>query len=182
MELNSFLKLVEDNKRKIAQDYYEEVKNSDYMKTYHKLDGEKVIKREEATYDYLTAWIKNGAKNDETEKFFCNLGKERFKEGFPLSELNFALYISKKAFYNFIKSHPEILDNMNKDEIIEFFTLISNYFALAGFYMVRGYINTLFDKLDLSDRLTREELQQILIRGAFDEEDLDFSDFVWRHV
>jgi hypothetical protein len=71
---------------------------------------------------------------------------------------------------------------MNKDEIIEFFTLISNYFALAGFYMVRGYINTLFDKLDLSDRLTREELQQILIRGAFDEEDLDFSDFVWRHV
>lgn len=182
MELNDFIQLIEENKRNIAQEYYDEVKNSDYMKTYHKLDDEKVIKREEATYDYLASWLKNGAKNDATEKFFCNLGRERFREGFPLSELNYALYISKKAFYNFIKTHSNILDKMNKEETIEFFNLISNYFALAGFYMVRGYINTLFDKLDLSDRLTREELQQILIRGAFDEEDLDFSDFVCRHV
>ncbi len=182
MELNNFIQLIEDNKRKIAEDYFEEVKSSEYMKTYHKLDPEKVIKREEATYTYLASWLINGAKNDETEKFFSNLGNERFKEGFPLSEINYALFISKKAFFNFLKEHPEIIDNKTKEEIIEFFTIISNYFALAGFYMVRGYINTLFDKLDLSDRLTREELQQILIRGAFDEEDLDFSDFVWRHV
>lgn len=182
MELNKIIDLINQHKNEIANTYFEQVKNSDYMKTYHKLDPQKVITREEATYSHLVDWLKSGIDNDEAEKFFTNIGSERYREGFPLSELNYALYISKKAFWAFLMEHSEIIEGLEKKSIIEFFGILSNYFALGGFYMVRGYINTLFDKLDINDRLTREEIHNILVRGAFDEEDLDMSEFAWRHV
>lgn len=182
MEFGNIINLISQNKNNIARAYFDEVKNSDYMKTYHKLDPEKVITREEATYSHLVDWLKSGIDNSEAEQFFSNIGSERYHEGFPLSELNYALYISKKAFWAFLKEHSEIIQGLEKKNIVEFFEILSNYFALGGFYMVRGYINTLFDKLDINDRLTREEIHNILVRGAFDEEDLDMSEFSWRHV
>ncbi|MBA4250316.1 MAG: hypothetical protein C0425_00510 [Chlorobiaceae bacterium] len=182
MEMNYLSQLIENNRRDIALDYYKEVKSSEYMNTYHKLDSEKVIKREEETYLNLASWLKHGANNDAAEQFFCKVGSDRFNEGFPLSELNYALFLSKKAFWNFLSEHPEIIENKENKVIIDLFAILSNYFALAGFYMVRSYINTLFEKLDYSDGLSREEIHKILIRGAFDEEDLDMSDFIWRHV
>lgn len=182
MDFTSIINSINQNKHQIASAYFEQVKNSDYMKTYHKLDPDKVIAREEATYIHLVEWLKNGANNDDAEKFFANVGSERYKEGFPLSELNYALYISKKAFWSFMIEHSEIIEGLDKKVMIEIFGILSNYFALGGFYMVRGYINTLFDKLDINDRLTREEIHNILVRGALDEEDLDMSEFTWRHV
>ncbi|MFA7228219.1 MAG: hypothetical protein WC061_04225, partial [Melioribacteraceae bacterium] len=168
MEFGNIINLITQHKREIATAYFDQVKNSEYMKTYHKLDPQKVITREEATYSHLVEWLKSGIDNDEAEKFFSNIGSERYREGFPLSELNYALYISKKAFWAFLMEHSEIIEGLEKKNIIEFFGILSNYFALGGFYMVRGYINTLFDKLDINDRLTREEIHNILVRGAFD--------------
>ena len=182
MDFGNIINLINQYKRHIANAYFEQVKNTEYMKTYHKFDPEKVIAREEATYTHLVEWLKSGSDNDAAEKFFANVGSERYKEGFPLSELNYALYISKKAFWSFMIEHAEIIEGLDKKVLIEFFGILSNYFALGGFHMVRGYINTLFDQLDINDRLTREEIHNILVRGALDEEDLDMSEFAWRHV
>jgi len=182
MAFDQLIELLNSHKREIALSYYEQVKGSEYMKTYHSLDPEKVIAREEATYVHLAAWLKSGSSNTDAEKFFEKVGSDRYKEGFPLSELNYALFISRKAFNEFVKQHPEILDGLKPQEIVEYFGILGNYFALGGFYMVRSYLNTLFEKLDINDRLSREEMHQILIRGAFDEQDLDMTDFVWRHV
>lgn len=182
MVFDQLIQLLNSHKNEIAKAYYEQVKNSDYMKTYHALDSEKVIAREEATYVHLAEWLKNGSTNSDAEKFFEKVGADRYKEGFPLSELNYALFISKKAFYEFARNYPELLAGLSSQEIIDSFAVIGNYFALGGFYMIRGYLNTLFEKLDINDRLTREEIHQILVRGAIDEEDIDMSDFVWRHV
>lgn len=182
MVFDQLIQILNSHKREIASAYYEQVKNSDYMKTYHTLDPEKVIAREEATYVHLAVWLKSGSENSEAEKFFEKVGSDRYKEGFPLSELNYALFISKKAFYEYIKGHPEILEGLKPQEIVEYFGILSNYFALGGFYMVRSYINTIFEKLDINDTLSREEIHQILIRGAIDEQEFDMSDFVWRHV
>ncbi len=182
MDFTNLINLITSNKRIIATTYYDQVKSSDYMKTYHNLDPEKVIAREEAVYVQLANWLKNGADNDEAEKFFAKIGSDRLKEGFPLSELNYALFISKKSFWEFLKTHPEIVKDIPAEKNVEFFAILGNYFDLGGFYMVRSYILTLFEKLDINDSLSREEIHNIMIRGAFDDEDIDMSDFVWRHV
>ncbi|KAF0152000.1 MAG: hypothetical protein FD143_1469 [Ignavibacteria bacterium] len=182
MVFEKLIHLLNTHKKEIATAYYEQVKNSEYMKTYHSLEPEKVIAREEATYVHLAQWLQNGSNNDDAEKFFEKVGSVRYKEGFPLSEINYALFISKKAFYEFSRNYPELLNDLTPQEIIDSFAILGNYFALGGFYMIRGYLNTLFEKLDINDSLTREEIHQILVRGAFDEEDIDMSDFIWRHV
>jgi hypothetical protein len=155
---------------------------SEYMTTYQKLDEVKVIEREELVFKNFINWLKNGASNDEAEKYFEKVGADRFNEGFPLTEINYALYITKKVFWSTIAWKKELFEDSEFHQLIEYMTILNNYFDLGSFYLIRGYINKLFTKLDISDKLTREEIHTILVRGAFDDDELDKSDFVWRHV
>lgn len=182
MDILKLINLIETNIDAISKDYCEQISSSDYMKTYQKLNPEKLFEREKDVFKHLVGWLKSGADNYQAEKFFKKIGEERYKEGFPLTELNYALFITKKVFWAFLDKHPELLEDFEKSDLVKFFTILGNYYDLAVFYVIRSYIQTLFERLDINDRLSREEIHQILIRGALDEEDLEMSDFVWRHI
>lgn len=152
------------------------------MKNYKKLSKEKLIERHEALYKNLVEWINKGADNDQAEKYFMNVGATRFEEGIPLSEVNYALFITKKVFWEFLSKEKNFFDGQDCNSIIQTLRVISNYFDLGSFYIIRGYTNQLFDKLDIAAKVSREEIQKILEHGVLDDEDIDASEFVWRHV
>ncbi|MEW6507864.1 MAG: hypothetical protein AB1432_08990 [Bacteroidota bacterium] len=182
MDFTKMINFVESHVNILARSYYEQLMKSEYMTTYQKLDEVKVIEREELVFKNFINWLKNGASNDEAEKYFEKVGADRFNEGFPLTEINYALYITKKVFWSTIAWKKELFEDSEFHQLIEYMTILNNYFDLGSFYLIRGYINMLFTKLDISDKLTREEIHTILVRGAFDDDELDKSDFVWRHV
>lgn len=182
MDFTKMINFVETHINLLAHSYYEQLMKSEYMTTYQKLDQSKVIAREELVFQNFIKWLKSGASNDEAEKYFEKIGAERFNEGFPLTEINYALYITKKVFWSTIAWKKELFEESDFHHLIECMTILNNYFDLGSFYLIRGYVHELFTKLDISDKLTREEIHKILVRGAFDEDDLDKSDFVWRHV
>ena len=71
---------------------------------------------------------------------------------------------------------------MTKTELIEFITVLGNYFDLGSFYVTRSYVNKMFDTIDSYSRFSSDELHNILIRGAFDEDEIGKSEIVWKHV
>lgn len=182
MEYLRLISYVENNLNTLARTYYEQIKKSDYMKTYQKLDPKKAIEREELVFLNLIDWLKSGASNDEAEKYFERVGAERFAEGFPLSEVNYALYLTKKVFWSAVAWKFEITGHMSNPELLEFITILGNYFDLGSFYITRGYFREMFDRLDASAKFSKDEIQNIFVRGAFDSDELNKSEIVWRHV
>jgi hypothetical protein len=182
MDILRLTNLIESNLDAIVKDYCEQINSSEYMKTYQKLNPEKLSEREKEVFKHLIGWLNNGANNDQAEKYFEKIGEERYREGFPLTELNYALFITKKVFWAFLEKHPELLEAIDKNELVKFFIVLGNYYDLAVFYIIRSYIQTLFERLDINDRLSREEIHNILVRGAYDEDDFEMTDFVWRHI
>jgi hypothetical protein len=182
MDYSKIISFIEANIQSLARTYSEQLIKPEHMITYQKLEASKIIAREEIVYGNLVNWLKNGASNDEAEVLFEKIGAERFNQGFPLTELNYALIITKKVLWNAVGQEKELFKSLNFNELIECTTILNNYFDLGNFYMTRGYVNELFRKLDISDKMSREEIHKVLVRGAFDDEDLDKSDFVWRHV
>jgi hypothetical protein len=182
MEYEGIIKAIETNMGVLSKSYYEQVRKSEQMQTYQKLEESKVLEREEAVFRHLIDWLKSGASNDAAEKYFERVGAERFKEKFPLTEVQYALYLTKKVFWSFIAWKKELFIEMQFHEIVETFTILGNYFDLGSFYIIRGYINEMFEKIGATTKLSKEEIHKLLVKGAFDEDDLDRSEIVWRHI
>jgi hypothetical protein len=60
------------------------------------------------------------------------------------------------------------MGSFEKTETVEFITVLNNYFDLGDFFIIRGYFSELFDKLDKSQKFTKDEIEHILVKGAAD--------------
>ncbi len=168
MLYDNLISVLTTNIENLARMWVFEVKKSKYMKTYQTLPDEELLKRSKYVFINLIKWLESGASNEEVEQYFENVGAVRNKEGFPLSEVNYALYLVKKIFWSFSVWKDEIMGSFEKLETIEFITVLNNYFDLGDFFIIRGYFDELFNKLDKSHRFTKDEMEHILVKGAAD--------------
>lgn len=170
MLYNDLIPLVENNVDTLAHMWVEEVKGSAYMQTYNKLEAEVLRQRGVLLYTNLVKWLKSGAKNEEVEDYFYKVGVERNKEGFPLSEVNYALYLEKKVFWSFIGWKEEVTSRFQVTEIIELMTILNNYFDLGDFFIIRGYLEELFKNLDNALKYSKDEIENFLVKGGLYQE------------
>ncbi|MBA4317540.1 MAG: hypothetical protein C0412_03990 [Flavobacterium sp.] len=181
MDLTKLLPAIENDVRLMAEKYYDDIVKCDKMENYKNLDREKVISREVNVFKNMVSWLQTGRSDDNAEKFYENIGLERFKEGFPLAEINYALHIDKLVVWNYLISNKESGLFTNTEEFQNIAILLSNYFDLGSFYMTRGYINGLYNALETTGKFKPEELQSLFRNSAFDE-DFEASDIIWYHV
>jgi hypothetical protein len=170
MLYKDLIPLVENNIETLAKTWVQEVKSSTYMQTYHKLEEDVLKKRGVLLYTNLAKWLKSGAKNEEVEDYFYNVGIERNQEGFPLSEVNYALYLEKKVFWSFVGWKEEVTSKFEVTEIIELMTLLNNYFDLGDFFIIRGYLEELFKNLDNALNYSKEDIENFLAKGGLYQE------------
>ena len=185
MDFTKFIKMLNENKKNYAHTWFELVENSEYMETYKKLDKDIVLERGEAVMTHLANWLETGASNDVAEKYFEEVGRERFREGFPLTEVIYALHLVKKVFWCCVawaKEEAQERPHDNCEYCIEFLTILGNYFDLGNFYLTRGYFQSVFKELDKTSFAGKDELKNFLKKGIINLEDLDKEEFIWRHV
>ncbi len=166
MSYNNLIVSIEDNVDDIVRTWKEEITKSEYMTTYRELPDKALTERGKAVYNNLIQWLQSGASNKEIEQYFERIGAERNREGFPLTEVGYALYLSKKVFWSFSLWKEEITGLFDTGEAIEFMTVLNNYFDLGNFYIIRGYLKELFAKLDESQKFSKEELESYFLKGA----------------
>ncbi|MFH1728601.1 MAG: RsbRD N-terminal domain-containing protein [Pseudomonadota bacterium] len=170
MPYNTLVTSVRNNIEALANGWQEEAQSSPYMNTYHSLETDDLHKRGKVLFTNLLKWLESGASNKEVEGYFENVGKTRLDEGFPLSEVNHAVYLTKKVFLSYISNHYELIGNMDSKEAFEFCTLLNSYFDLGDFHIIRGYLKELFEHLDGTKKFTKEELENYFKRGALHKE------------
>lgn len=162
MNFSKIILFLETNIPSLSNAYYEQVMQSEFMKTYQKFDKAKVIERAEKLFLNFVDWLKKGASNIEAEKYFEDVGAERFREGFPLTEVNYALYTTKKVFWSYIAWKEELFEGLDFVNTIEYITILNNFFDLGNFYITKGYIQELVNKIDESSQYSKEEIKKFL--------------------
>ena len=170
MVYESLIAILETNLDNLAETWVGEVKRSEYLETYNKLPDEKILKRGNILFSNLQDWLMKGASNDDAAIYFQEVGTSRIKEGFPLSEIYYALYLEKKVLWSFVAWKDEVTGILSARDAIEFMTVINNYFDLGDFYIIRGYMNELYSHIAGSNKFSEEELQTLFTGGALYQE------------
>ncbi len=181
MKYLSLIKSAESNIKDLSKIWMQEMKKSEYASTYNSLDDERAFERGYNVFENLFEWFNEGANISEIQNYYESVGVERNKEGFPLTEVIFAVYLTKRVFSEFVRN-SELADSFSTKEILEFNELVNSYFDQGILHITKGYLNHLFDRLDASKKFSTDELKVFLTQGKLDLDEVDGEDFIWRHV
>ncbi|MCF8266876.1 MAG: RsbRD N-terminal domain-containing protein [Ignavibacteriales bacterium] len=174
--------IIKENLDAMTANWAEEVTKSEVMSTYHKFDEASIRERGKAVFVNLAKWLEGGAKIHEVEEYFEKVGFTRLEEGFPLSEVHYAIYLSKKIFWNYVDWRDAVTGTFTTSSATQVMAVFNNYFDLSSFHVTNGYFKGLISKLDSYQKLTKNDLMRLFLKGnvvaGSDEDD----DFVWRPV
>lgn len=175
-------KIVDEQIEDLKKEWLDEVRKSEYLKTYKTFSDEETLIRGEAFYHNLKDWLKEGATNQSSENYFESVGKIRFKERFPLTEVQYAVYLLKKIFWNRIDWRDKVTGAFETTNTTKIINVFNDYFDLASFSITKGYFNELINSLSEDKKISKDDLKSLLTKGRLDPEVLEDDEFIWRHV
>ncbi len=170
MVYESLITIVESHLNDLTSTWVQEVKKNEYLETYKKLTDSELKSRGNILFSNLLDWLLKGASNDDAAKYFNTIGVERIKEGFPLTEVYYALYLEKKVLWSYVAWKNENTGMLKAIDAIEFMAVINNYFDLGDFHIIRGYLTKLYTNLSETNKFSKEELEKELVGGALFKE------------
>jgi len=169
------LNLVVNNEDRLAQRWSEEVRKTEYMKTYKRFSEAELIKRNRKFFEQLVKWLEAEGSKALIGSFFVDIGKGRYKEKFPLAEIIYGVFLAKKVFWDVIVSEGFLDTMVEVYQALEALTVIYNFFDQGNLYITRGYLEEMYTEIGDDKKLSASDIRKYFHPGSFFKLDLDFK-------
>jgi hypothetical protein len=144
---NSFVALIEQNHEKITERYMNTLLKDPDTEAYHKLDRDSVYRTSDMVYKDLSKWIAKEFPKEKIAERYIKVGRERWEEGIPFSQVQKALALQMRHLWLFVISMVEDDNIRSVRESIDLNNRVVLYFQRATFYMLRGYEQLIYKKI-----------------------------------
>ena len=141
MLLPSLMRLIETHAEELTEKVIKALRTNPRTAFLHEVSEAELKRRGFDLYHNLGRWL--GEKSEaEIESTYREIGRRRFREGVPLSELVYALVLMKQHLWDFIRKNdlPETVTNLYGEEQLEM--MVGQFFDKALYHAVRGYEET----------------------------------------
>jgi hypothetical protein len=131
------VRLIETHSEELADSLLSKVQNSSYTRNYAKVPPAELRRMVFEIYQHLGEWLL-GRRDVDIERRYHEIGSRRFHQGVPLSELVWAIVLTKENMWDFLK---EIILERQEDVFgeLEVLELIGQFFDRAIYSSTRGY-------------------------------------------
>lgn len=159
----------------LSQRWVEQIRKSDYMKCYQQRGNEELIRRNKKFFEQLAHWINDDVSHEEIDHYFETIGRERYKEGFPLPEIIYGVFLAKKVLHDILIEETLLDSAMEIYQVLELITLIYNFFDQGNFNITRGYLNELCAAIEKTGKINSDELNKFFVTGPFKDSHINFT-------
>ncbi len=133
------VRMVEDHADQITHALLNDLQSNPRTPTYHSLSRDELHRRVFEIYRNLGRWVANEA--DETvEAAYSDLGKIRFAEDIPLSEVVYALILTKYHLREYINTSALLDSAVELYQEKELQRMIGMFFDKAIYFTVQAYM------------------------------------------
>jgi hypothetical protein len=142
---NTFVEMIEINYQEITEHFINDLLKDPDTFSYRNLDRQMVY---EAAYKRLveiSKWILKDYPKTEIERYYRQIGHERFEQGIPFSQAFKFLVLLKRHVWIFVL-RKLYADMSIYEQAIELNNRVSLYFDRASFYLMKGYEDILYKK------------------------------------
>jgi len=140
---------MESHADSLTSEAMQDVLTNERTSSFRRVPIEELEPRIAALYQNLGKWIGN-PKEDQVQREYEEWGRQRFRQGIPLSEIVYCLILTKTHLRRFIRDHGLIAfsgDRVTPDELIpvelygiqELNYMVGEFFDRALYHLARGY-------------------------------------------
>jgi hypothetical protein len=132
------IRVIEDHAEELTRGVLRDLASNPRTTAYHRLPPDELHRRVYDVYRNLGRWL--GDKTEEhVESTYGGLGRRRFGEGVPLSEVVYALILTKEHLREYIRAVGLVDSAVDLYLEEELHLLIGHFFDNALYHTVRGY-------------------------------------------
>lgn len=137
MTLEELVRLIEKQADGLAALMVRKIRESPRMAGYHRFGDEELRGRARLVYGNLEKWLEDEAEGLVAQEYL-SLGRRRFQERVPLSQVIWALLLTRRTLWEFVESQGwDTMDDLERT--LELELLVVRFFDRAILHTVRGY-------------------------------------------
>ena len=136
------------------------VRKAQQLNHYNTMDDETLIQTIMPIFPLISKTLDRGLDRSLMGNHFVNLGKRRIAEGFPISEIIYAVNLIQKVIIEYIMTEfaPESPTKMYQSMGI--ISQVSEFFLLGCFYLTKGCLEAVYTQMNMNDKLSEELLKK----------------------
>ncbi len=132
------VRLIEEHAEQLTEAVVSDLRSNLRTAAYHGISRDELHHRAFQVYRNLGHWL--GHKTDENiESSYSELGSKRFAEGVPLSEVIYALVLTKYHLRDYIRTAGLVDSAVELYQEQELHRRVGNFFDKAIYYTAKGY-------------------------------------------
>ena len=156
----SFLNDLNRNARDFAIRWKNTVRKAQQLKHYNTMDDEALIEKYAPFFPLLAKILDRGLDRTRLGNFFVNLGKTRMQDGFPISEVIYAINLMERVIIEYIITEYAPENPIKMYQSMGVISQISEFFLLGCFYLTKGYLEAVYTKMNSHDSVSEELLKK----------------------
>ena len=133
------LDLIHNHADEITNNWLEDIKTNETTPTYAAFDQKKLYTRAYRVYSNLGKWISRETSKEEIKHMYNELGRKRYREGFPLSEVIQAFALTRRHLWLRVLNEGLLSTAMDLIDALELNNRVVLFFDRAVFYTAQGY-------------------------------------------
>lgn len=134
------IELIEYHADDLTKSWLREIKNDPGTPTYAKYRDEKELcQRAFRVFSQLGKWIGRSMSREELQKYWMDLGRQRRKEGFPLSEIVQSLYLIRRHLWQKVEAEGLLDTAYDLFQAMELHNSVILFFDRAVYHAACGY-------------------------------------------
>ena len=133
------VQMIERDADKLAKKWLEDVRKRPETPTYHTFDPEELYRRAHLVYSHLGKWVSYETSKEDIATHYTALGAQRRKEGFSLSEVVYALVLTKRYIWLKVLSDGFLDSALELHQGLDLTNRVVLFFDRAIYYTAKGY-------------------------------------------
>ena len=137
---------------------------------FNTLPDEALLETNAKVYRVLSRTLDRGLNNSEMGNHFVTMGKDRMQEGFPVSEVIFAMALAERIVIEYIMTDYAPESPVRMYQAMGVISKVSEFFLQGCFYITKGFLEAVYTKMNVHDKV-----EEALLKKYF-KDDFFFKD------
>lgn len=139
MIYSKLVKLIEDHQEELTMRSYKELLSREETVRYRNVPEEILKERISDVYGRLVSWLNKERRSVDLKKYYVDLGKRRYTEGIPLSEVVIAFMLLKRHLWLFVMEKQFFDSTYECYQALELNNRVVLFFDRLIYFTALGY-------------------------------------------
>jgi hypothetical protein len=159
------------NAKMFGSRWKDRIRKAGQLKQYAKLDDDTLIEQGFRIFPMLARTLDRGLDRSLLGDFFVHEGKNRMNEGFPVSEVIYAVNLSQQTVIDYIMTDFVSDNPVRMYQAMGMLDKASEFFLLGCFYITKGFLEATYTMMSKKDAVSDELLKKYFRDDFFFKKD-----------